>query len=314
MVKKLATNKYVKLLIVGILTLIIVACSGSKAIEREDVADAFLNEEYERLYKQTSKEFQNEVTINQFKDIGNKFNEGVDSYLFQSEMLLGDNITQYTWIDEEETRGVIALFDDSDTIIGIQALPLEGHQDTDDIYTETALQLPFENEWFVFWGGTNKLVNYHYDFEEQRYAFDFLIMKDSSSYDGDPAKNESYYAFGENMVAPADGVVVEVENEIADNEPVGEMNAEEPLGNYVIIDHGNEEYSFLAHFKQGSIQVEKGDEIKANDVLGLVGNSGNSSEPHIHFHVADSPDIEDSTSIRIKLGDKELIQGDFVTP
>lgn len=314
MVKKLIINKYTKLLTAGIIMLFIVACSSSKTMEREDVADAFLNEEYKQLYNQTSKQFQNEVTMEEFKDIGNKFNEGVDGYLFQSELLMGNNITQYTWVNEEETRGIIAHFDDKDTIIGIQAVPLEGYQDTDDIYTETTFQLPFENEWFVFWGGSNKLVNYHYDFEGQRYAFDFLILKDASSYDGDPAKNESYYAFGQNMMAPADGVVVEVENEIADNEPVGEMNAEEPFGNYVIIDHGNDEYSFLAHFKQGSILVEKGDEIKANDILGLVGNSGNSSEPHIHFHVADSPDIDESTSIRIDLGEKDLIQGDFVTP
>lgn len=285
-----------------------------EAIEREEVANVFLNGEFERLYHQTSKEFQEQVTVEQLEEIAEGFNEGVEGYVLQSDKALDDAMTQFTWVDEAETKGVIAVFNAEDTIEGFQVLPLDKYPETDDLFTETEFELPFENEWFVFWGGTNELVNYHYAVEEQRYAFDFLIRKDDRSYDGDPEENESYYAFGENMLAPADGVVVEVENDIADNEPVGEMNAEEPLGNYVIIEHENDAYGFLAHLKQGSVQVEEGDEVKANDVLGLVGNSGNSSEPHIHFHVADAPDIHNSTSIRINLADEELTQGDYVTP
>lgn len=84
-------------------------------------------------------------------------------------------------------------------------------------------------------------------------------------------------------------------------EEVDEMNAEQPFGNYIIIDHGNDKYSYLTHFKYQSIIVHEGDDIKQGDVLGLVGHSGNSSEPHIHFHVANSPDPYDSYSIRINL-------------
>src|SRR5699024_9153078 len=139
---------------------------------------------------------------------------------------------------------------------------------------------------FVFWGGANSLMNYHYEYENQRYAYDFVMMDDNSTYEGDATLNESYHAFGQDYIAPADGIVVKVENGIKDNEPVGEMNEENPLGNYVILDHGNDEYSYLAHFKYESIEINEGDEVKQGDVLGQVGNSGNSSEPHIHFHVA----------------------------
>ena len=247
-----------------------------EALDPEDVADAFLNGEYERVHNQASEEFQGEVTANQFKEIGEDFNEGVEGYVFQSEMPI-DGMVQYTWADESETKGIVAVFGENDTIEGFRVLPLKAYPETDDQFTETEFQLPFEDEWYVFWGGTNELINYHYAVEEQRYAFDFLMREDDSSYDGDSDENESYYAFGEDMLAPADGVVVEVENDIPDNEPVGEMNAEEPLGNYVIIDHGNDEYSFLAHMKQGSVRVGEGDEVQVHDVLGLVGNSGNSS-------------------------------------
>lgn len=288
--------------------------SDYEPIEPEEVADVFLNGEYDRLYNQTSADFQEQVTAEQLQEIGEEFNEGVENYVFQSELTLDDNVSQFTWADEAGMKGVVTVFSENDTIEGFQVLPLEAHSETDDLFTETEFELPFENEWFVFWGGTNELVNYHYAVEEQRYAFDFLVRKDERSYEGDPEDNESYYAFGENMLAPADGVVVDVENDIEDNEPVGEMNSEEPLGNHVIIEHEDGEYSFLAHLKQGSVEVEEGDEVKVGDILGLVGNSGNSSEPHIHFHVADAPDINDSTSIRINLGDNDLVQGDYVTP
>ena len=78
------------------------------------------------------------------------------------------------------------------------------------------------------------------------------------------------------------------EDGIAENLP-GVMNAEQPLGNHVILDHGNGEYSFLAHFKNGSLAVSVGDEVAAGDILGLCGNSGNSSEPHLHYHLQTTP-------------------------
>ena len=60
------------------------------------------------------------------------------------------------------------------------------------------------------------------------------------------------------------------------------------MGNHVIIDHGNGEFSFLAHFKKGTVAVKPGDAVKSSDLLGLAGNSGNSSEPHVHYHLQDT--------------------------
>lgn len=311
-------------LIIGLVSLI-VGCSSEEGksdniskenvIKREELADIFLNGDFERIYSQMDKDFQQQVSLKQLQDIGEEFNDGVNTYDLQSELPLNDKLTQFIWIDDKNSKGMLATFDKDHTIVGLQVIHINSHPETDNVFTETEFQLPFEGEWFVFWGGANVLVNYHYEHENQRYAFDFLMMKNNSTYDGDPIKNESYYAFGENYLAPADGTVIEVVNDIRDNEPVGEMNREQPYGNYVIIDHGNSEYSHLAHFKYGSIKVNEGDDVKQGDILGLVGNSGNSSEPHIHFHVADSPDLEDSKSIRINLvGHEDLIRGDFVKP
>ena len=76
------------------------------------------------------------------------------------------------------------------------------------------------------------------------------------------------------------------------------MNPNSALGNAVIIKHREYEVSVLAHFKQGSIQVDVGDSVGRGQVLGLCGNSGNSSEPHIHYHLQNTPVIQDGTGIK----------------
>lgn len=282
-----------------------------KKIQPKELATVFLAGEYERIYNQASKEFKQEVSLEQLQEIGETFNKGVQGYQLQAHVPLDKNVTRYIWSDETETKGITAVME-GEQIMGFRAVPMQPHPKTDEAFTKTTFKPPFEDEWFVFWGGINPLVNYHYAYENQRYAFDFLIMRDERTYKGDASKNESYYAFGENVLAPADGKIVDVKNDIEDNEPTGEMNEDEMPGNYVTIDHGNDEYSLLAHFKQGSINVKKGDQVKQGDLLGLAGNSGNSSEPHIHFHVADSPDLADSKSIRIRFADDaDWIQGDI---
>ena len=279
----------------------------------KDLPDVLLSGNFENVHKQMSEYFKNEVSFKQFQELGEEFNEDITKFILQSELPYENGAKQYVWTDDSGTKGMIAVFDEDDVIQVLQLIPLAVYPETDEIFTKTKFHLPFRDEWFVFWGGTNKLVNYHYEYENQRYAYDFVIVNENRSYEGDPTLNESYFAFGKEYLAPADGVVVSMENNVEDNEPVGTFNEEQPFGNYVILDHGNEEFSYLVHFKHQSIVVKQGDKIKQGDLLGLVGNSGHSSEPHIHFHVADSPDPMNSKSIRINFsGKRNLIQGDFV--
>ncbi|MFC5603748.1 M23 family metallopeptidase [Sporosarcina koreensis] len=286
---------------------------GEKLLKPKELSDAFLNGNYEKVYSQTSKAFQKAVSLKQLQELGEEFNKDITTYTLQSELPYGNGSNQYVWIDDSGSKGMLAVFDVEDTIQGIQFIPLDMYPETDNIYTETVFDFPFQGKWFVLWGGTNNLINYHYAYENQRYAYDFLTMNENSTYEGDPTLNESYYAFGKEYLAPADGMVVKVENSVKDNTPVGRMNDKQPFGNYVILDHGNKEFSYLVHFKHQSIVVKEGDQVKKGDLLGLVGNSGHSSEPHIHFHVADSPDPMTSKSINITFDRKDkFIQGDFV--
>jgi murein DD-endopeptidase MepM/ murein hydrolase activator NlpD len=99
------------------------------------------------------------------------------------------------------------------------------------------------------------------------------------------------------VLAPANGMVTDVINGVRDNKP-GSMNPYSAMGNTVVIEHRKDEVSVLSHFKLGSIAVKVGDKVKKRQVIGLCGNSGNSSEPHLHYHLQNNPVIQDGLGIK----------------
>lgn len=128
----------------------------------------------------------------------------------------------------------------------------------------------------------------------QRFAIDFARLGESGlPFQGDPKKNESWFGYGAEVLAVADGVVASVQDGIVENVP---LNPEMAVaidyntagGNYVILDLGDGRYAFFAHLKPGSLRVKPDDRVKRGQVLGLLGNSGNSDAPHLHFHVSDT--------------------------
>ncbi|WP_157282967.1 M23 family metallopeptidase [Paenibacillus assamensis] len=195
-----------------------------------------------------------------------------------------------SWTNKDKSKLILAMIKNGKIQYLLMPPPLK-FPETDSYQTKTTFQLPFDGEWFVAWGGHNVIENYHYAYDTQRYALDLIVTKNGKSFKGDGKKNEDYYAFGKKVLSPAGGTIVDVVTDIPDNMP-GKMNSEQTAGNYVIIDHGNNEYSFLAHFKQNTIKVKKGDKVKTGDYLGDCGNSGNSSEAHIHYQVSDKPSLE----------------------
>ena len=150
--------------------------------------------------------------------------------------------------------------------------------------TKTDLRLPFRGDWYVFWGGRTIPENYHAFTTDQRFAYDLVIRRDGSTHTGDGLENKEYFCFGQPVLAPGAGSVVEAVDGIPDNRP-SNMNQTQALGNHVIIDHGNGEYSFIAHFKNGTVLAKQGQQVGQGDQLGECGNSGNSSEPHVHYHL-----------------------------
>ena len=103
--------------------------------------------------------------------------------------------------------------------------------------------------------------------------------------------------FGKKIVAPCDGEIVLAVTGVKDNIP-GEMNSFHGGGNTVIMKTLNHEFLVFCHFKNHSIKVKEGQKIKKGAVLGLCGNSGDSSEPHLHFHIQNSEDMNIATGVK----------------
>lgn len=123
----------------------------------------------------------------------------------------------------------------------------------------------------------------------QRYAVDYEQLDDDRRiYGGEKEDLESYTIYGQEALAVAGGRVVKVVDGLPEQTP-GEfpqgISLEEADGNSVILDLGGGNYALYAHFQPGSIRVREGDRVKRGDVLALVGNSGNSLAPHLHFHM-----------------------------
>jgi hypothetical protein len=163
---------------------------------------------------------------------------------------------------------------------------------------KTNMYLPFIESWTVVWGGDTKELNYHVESNPQKNAFDMLITDiNGKSYKTTGKTNEDFYAFGKQLFAPCDGEIVLVTDGIKDNN-VGEMNAAYVGGNMVIIKTSNNEFVVFCHFKNSSILVKNGQQIKQGQLLGQCGNSGRSSEPHLHFHLQNGIDMNTATGIK----------------
>ncbi len=162
----------------------------------------------------------------------------------------------------------------------------------------TKMIVPMREEVFVYWGGTTLEQNYHLAEISQQYAYDLLMVSEGSSHRGDPKDNESYFIFGKEVIAPCAGRIVRVVNGIADNIP-GELNPVQHAGNHVILRTDNEEYIVLAHLMLDSIVVEEGQDVQQGELLGLCGNSGNSTEPHLHLSLQNTLEEEEATGARL---------------
>ncbi len=160
---------------------------------------------------------------------------------------------------------------------------------------KTPMRLPFNGEWYVRWGGATAELNRNANIRSQRRALDMLI-RDSlhKSHQDEGKANEDYYVYGTDILAPADGTVVMVIDGVPDSKP-GTPNGFCAIGNSIMIKHSDSEFSVLEHLMFGSICVRVGDTVKAGQLIGRCGNSGQSNEPHLHFHLQNLPDMEEAS-------------------
>lgn len=192
--------------------------------------------------------------------------------------------------------------------IGMVASPLMHGFDSPSIDNNTASVshgLPFDNEWVVVNGGVTKTLSHSWSIQTQRYAYDFIQLDEKGkSHKDEGLQLEDYYCYGQPIIATCEGIV----REVVDIYPDSVINKQHDIdklardirGNYIVIKNVDSTYSFYGHLKPKSIGVKEGQSIQKGDLLALCGNSGFSSEPHLHFHIQDKPSFYCSSGIPIQ--------------
>jgi murein DD-endopeptidase MepM/ murein hydrolase activator NlpD len=156
--------------------------------------------------------------------------------------------------------------------------------------------------------------------------------------DDNPYKKGNWYGYGAAVVAPGAGVVVAAVNDTPENDykdkavvyaPIPESELQRSLsGNYVVIDHGNGEFSYFAHMRPGSVRVKKGDRVQQGQQIGEIGFAGDAFIPHLHYMLIDDPDILKAESVpsyfrnfrrvlgsaSVKVEHGQIDSGDIVEP
>lgn len=128
----------------------------------------------------------------------------------------------------------------------------------------------------------------------ERFAIDYVQLgPDGRLFTGDKADVKSYPYFGADILAVGDGPVVAtldgLPEQVPGTGPTG-LPLEQYSGNHVVQDLGDGNYALYAHIQTGSVKVKPGDQLSAGQIIGSVGNSGNTDAPHLHFHVMSTPD------------------------
>ena len=182
---------------------------------------------------------------------------------------------------------------------------------------KTALMLPVKGKVFIWEGhdfyahhlrvplGNARVKAIGITANTNEFASDFIYTDaEGREYKGDPRKAESWFSYGKPIYAPGAGVVRETANDIPDNQfkdaeataiahpklPPGKDPKD--IGNYVLIDHGNGEFSLLVHMKPGSVKVKRGDHVAQGQEIGAIGFAGDSLFPHLHYSLMEGPEDE----------------------
>ena len=251
--------------------------------------DAASRELFAKMSSEMKKLFTDIAGLTKFsRDLVDGF--GAEQKIIRERTFSADGSTSYLRISRfkrsAEPISILWTFDKNGTILGLLVQPQAGAAaTTHDAYkTKTPLRLPMEGTWYTFWGGHNSVENYHVVDRGQRFAYDFLVRKDGRTHEGDGTRLEQFFAFDRPIFAPGDGIVVAAESDLPDMAP-GKMDPTHAMGNHIIIKHGNGEFSFLCHLRQGSVKVKSGDKVITGQDVARCGNSGNTSEPHLHYHL-----------------------------
>jgi murein DD-endopeptidase MepM/ murein hydrolase activator NlpD len=191
----------------------------------------------------------------------------------------------------------------------------------------TDWQFPLRGVSYVGWGAS--LHTAHRWVSSEAYGLDIARLGGSGlTYRGKGLRFSDYYAYGTDIHAAAGGEVVEAVNDVPEDPSLLQRPDESTdaytrrvqesqtkllqmenglMGNHVIIDHGNHMYALYAHMRPGSVRVHAGEHVAAGTLLGRLGSSGNSTEPHLHFHVCQGANALECSGIPVGFGNIKVL-------
>ncbi|HEY7001010.1 MAG TPA: M23 family metallopeptidase [Candidatus Udaeobacter sp.] len=202
-------------------------------------------------------------------------------------------------------------------------------------FAQNKYAFPLRGVWYVGYGASFH-TGHRWAIPEE-FALDIAKIGETGlSHKGDGTRFDDYYAYGADVLAAADGRVIGAANDQPEDPSAMQRPNETQeayfarlqkeqgerlakgltaiTGNYAMIDHGRNEYSLYAHLRPGSVRVHVGDQVKTGDVIGKLGSSGNSTEPHLHFHVCDKPDPLTCAGIPMNFGNVTIQWADLPRP
>ena len=224
---------------------------------------------------------------------------GLKPILPETRIMSGSDALAYMWVTIDDHAPVPKTirhkltfdqrtFEGAEAVVATQPLPV--------------LSSPLRGEGWMAANGPGNAAGLHrralariggHAYIAQRLAIDWLRLgPNGNDHSGNPKENKNYYSYGAEVLAVTDAVVSATKDGIPQNVP-GEHSRAIPItrdtigGNYIILDLGQGRYAFYAHLQPGSLRVKTGDRVGRGQVLALVGNSGNATAPHLHFHVTD---------------------------
>lgn len=293
--------------------LLVSQSSKAQKIEYVEVLNTFIKNynatDAEAIFKMMNTSMQEALGIDNVTSIIKTFRDNLGEIKTYNFMETTANGEIYEATFEQGKQNIALALDTSAKLSGLRFLPAAEENLTAKMErNKTPMVLPFKGKWFTVWGGDTKAQNYHVVSKTQKKAFDFLIIgKNGKTYERSGTRNEDYFAFGKPLYAVCDAEVFQVITGVNDNKP-GAKNPAQALGNSVTLKTKNDEYIVYAHFEKETITVKEGDLVIKGQYLGNCGNSGNSTEPHLHLHIQDGPN--NLTSIGVKCYFEEVLVND----